>query len=232
MNLYLALDVLIAAFPIALSFHRKVRSFHEWRAAALAALLVGIPFIAWDAFMTLNGAWGFSEKYAGSLRILLLPPGELGFFLSVPFSCLFIYQAVGAYFKERTLAGGRLPWLAVSAACAAAAVLLRGRLYTSTVLSVTGAFLLVAVLLSPDLLSSRRFWLAIGLSYVPFLIFNGILTALPVVTYGEKAIIGIRVGSIPVEDFLYSFALVGFAILAFTRMPRRRAPPEGRQRGR
>jgi lycopene cyclase domain-containing protein len=221
MNLYIALDLLIAAFPVALSFDRKVGYFHRWPAALLAAALVAGPFVAWDAVMTMAGAWGFNARFAGTFRVLSLPLGELGFFLVVPFSCLFIHEAVGAYCREGTYAGGRLPWLAASAACAAAAILLRGRVYTSTVLAAAAVFLLLAALIAPGLLSNRRFWLTIGLSYVPFLIFNGILTALPVVTYGEKAIIGIRLGSIPAEDFLYSFSLLGFTILAYTRMPRR-----------
>jgi lycopene cyclase domain-containing protein len=221
MNLYLALDLLIAAFPVALSFDRKVGYFHRWPAAILAAALVAVPFVAWDAVMTTAGAWGFNARFAGTFRVLSLPLGELGFFLAVPFSCLFIYEAVGAYSREDTRAGRRLPWLAAVAACAVAAVLLRGRLYTSTVLAATAAFLLLAALFAPGLLSSGRFWLAIGLSYLPFLIFNGILTAFPVVTYGEKAIVGIRLGSIPAEDFLYSFSLLGFTILAYTQMPRR-----------
>ncbi len=222
MNLYLALDILIAALPAALSFHGKVRYFRKWPAASLAAVLVGIPFVAWDAVMTRSGAWSFNAGYAGNLRILSLPLGELFFFLAVPFSCLFIYEAVGAYSREKTT-GGRFPWLAASAACAAGAVLLRGRLYTSTVLAATCAFLLLAAFLS-RLLSSRRFWLAIGLSYAPFLLFNGILTALPVVSYGKMAIIGVRVGSIPVEDFLYSFCLLGFTILAYSHITHAASP--------
>jgi lycopene cyclase domain-containing protein len=143
MSLYLALDLLIVAFPLALSFDRKVGYFRKWPHVGLASVFVGVPFIAWDSLMTMHGAWGFTESYAGSLRIFSLPLGELGFFLAVPFSCLFIYETVGAYFRERTLAGGRVPWLAASFFCAAAAILLRSRLYTATVLAVTSAFLLL-----------------------------------------------------------------------------------------
>ena len=143
----------------------------------------------------------------------------------VPFSCLFIYEAVRAYVSERAPGRGRLPWLAAAAACAAAAVLLRARLYTCTVLAAASAFFLAAALVAPGLLWGRRFWIAIGLSYVPFLLFNGILTGLPVVTYGEKAIVGIRLLSIPAEDFFYSFSLLGFAMLAYTRVRRSDGAP-------
>jgi lycopene cyclase domain-containing protein len=223
MSFYLALDLLIVAFPLALSFDRKVGYFRKWPYVGLAAVLVGAPFITWDSLMTISGAWSFSERYAGSLRIFSLPLGELGFFLAVPFSCLFIFEVVRAYSREHTLPGGRLAWAAAAAAIAAAAILLRSRLYSSTVLAATAVFLLLAVILTPSMLASRRFWLTIALAYVPFLIFNGLLTALPVVIYGEGAILGFRLGTIPVEDFLYSFSLLGLTILAYDLVRRRGA---------
>lgn len=42
------------------------------------------------------------------------------------------------------------------------------------------------------------------ISIIPMLIVNGLLTALPVVIYDNSQNLGIRVGTIPVEDFLYS----------------------------
>ena len=222
MNLYVAIDILILAFPLALSFDRRVRYFRSWPFVGLAAVLIGAPFEAWLSVMTVNGAWGFSPEYAGSLRILSLPLGELGFFLAVPFSCLFIYEVVAAYAPDREHRGdgstrhrGVLPWAAAAVALAVAAFALRSRLYTSTVLAAAAVFLLLAVLLRPGLLASRRFWLTVALAYIPFLIFNGLLTALPVVTYGEKAILGPRLLTIPVEDFLYSFSLLGLTVLAY-----------------
>jgi lycopene cyclase domain-containing protein len=40
------------------------------------------------------------------------------------------------------------------------------------------------------------------------LIVNGLLTALPVVIYNDLENIGVRIGSIPVEDFFYCFILL------------------------
>jgi lycopene cyclase domain-containing protein len=108
-----------------------------------------------------------------------------------------------------------------------AGFLVRGRLYTATVLCAGGLFFLIAAVFSPRLLKSGVFWLSLAVSYAPFLAANGILTSLPVVTYAEWAILGPRVIRIPVEDFLYSFSLLGLNFLVYRvlRRPFSIAPP-------
>jgi lycopene cyclase domain-containing protein len=55
---------------------------------------------------------------------------------------------------------------------------------------------------------STTFWAMYLLHLVPFFIVNGVLTALPVVEYAPFGITGVRLGTIPVEDTLYSFVLL------------------------
>jgi lycopene cyclase domain-containing protein len=52
------------------------------------------------------------------------------------------------------------------------------------------------------------------------MIFNSVLTALPVVEYNSVAIWGVRFGTIPVEDFFYNYSMLSFYLL-FYRMIRR-----------
>jgi lycopene cyclase domain-containing protein len=221
-NLYLLLDLLILAAPLALSFDRKVRFVRRWPAVLASALLIVLVYGIWDAWMSSRGDWAFNPRYAGPARWLWLPPGEWLFFLVVPFSCLFIYEVVRAYLPEKQW---RLPaawWLAPITALLALAVAYREQNYTSTVLLSCAAFLAYAAVLLPELLGSRHFWLGLLATYVPFLIFNGLLTALPVVLYSPRAIWGVRLYTIPLEDFLFSFSMLGFSVLSyrlFLRIP-------------
>jgi lycopene cyclase domain-containing protein len=231
MNLYLWILVAIAAVPLALSFEPKVRYVRRWPAVFAAAGLVGSVYIGWDILKTEAGVWGFAERYAGSLRILGLPLPEVLFFLVVPFSCLFIYEAVRAYFTERRLAVPRWVWFMVAGLLAAAAVIFRSQLYTLTALLSVALFFVLAAVFQPCLLETKSFWLAMLLTYVPFLIFNGLLTAVPVVIYNDAENWGLRVYTIPLEDFFYSFSLLGFNIFVF-RIFRRRFPRAGRSTGR
>ena len=86
------------------------------------------------------------------------------------------------------------------------------------------AFLLAALLVDPALIASRHFWLYLAITYLPFMLANGILTALPVVIYNPRAIWGIRVTTIPLEDFFYSFSMLAFEALVYRAAQRLIAP--------
>jgi lycopene cyclase domain-containing protein len=54
----------------------------------------------------------------------------------------------------------------------------------------------------------NNFYLAYLIALVPFYIINGILTSLPVVLYNNDQNMGMRLGTIPVEDHFYLMALL------------------------
>jgi lycopene cyclase domain-containing protein len=76
-------------------------------------------------------------------------------------------------------------------------------------------FFIVAILAFRDVLASLQFWLYLLFGFIGFLIFNYLLTSIPIVTYGSDAIWGIRVTTIPVEDFLYNISMLGFYFLVY-----------------
>ncbi|MEP7171289.1 MAG: lycopene cyclase domain-containing protein [Bacteroidota bacterium] len=55
---------------------------------------------------------------------------------------------------------------------------------------------------------TEKFYRAYLASQIPFLIVNGILTSLPVVTYNNNENIGVRIYTIPIEDFFYSMLML------------------------
>ncbi|MBN2553541.1 MAG: lycopene cyclase domain-containing protein, partial [Spirochaetales bacterium] len=106
-------------------------------------------------------------------------------------------------------------WFAASAVLVVLALAFRSRVYTLTVFLSVAAFFALTATVAPGLLESRHFWLAVLLTYIPFLIFNGLLTAVPIVVYNDAENLGVRVYTIPLEDFFYSFSLLGFNFLVF-----------------
>jgi lycopene cyclase domain-containing protein len=227
MNLYLWIDLAIVCLPLVLSFDRRVHYVRRWPAVFLSALAIAAVYIPWDMLKTAYRVWGFSERFAGSWRLLGLPAGEWLFFVAVPFSCLFIYEVVRAYFRDGAVRVPAWVWLAAAAASLAVAVLFRARAYTFTVMISVAVFLVLATLLLPRLLGSRHFWLAMLLTNIPFLIFNGLLTALPVVVYNDAENWGVRAFTIPLEDFFYSFSLLGFNFLVYQPLRRALEPRRG-----
>lgn len=59
------------------------------------------------------------------------------------------------------------------------------------------------------------FWYFHGFVFVMTILTNGYLTARPIVLYGEPFYLGIRLGTIPIEDFFYGFGLITFNVVLF-----------------
>ena len=100
--------------------------------------------------------------------------------------------------------------------------------YTELVIPAAGiALLLDLVVLRTRIVLTRRYWMFMTVMLFFFFIVNGILTGLPVVMYSSHAFSGIRVTSIPLEDFAYLFALVTPVIVIYEWLSGRRViPPE------
>ena len=140
--------------------------------------------------------------------MLSLPPGEWLFFLSVPYACIFIYACIRAYVPENFFAIPRGFTILIAFVALIGAFVLRERHYSRNALIFFAVSLLLITILYHTLFASRQFWLALIISFIAFIVVNGILTSIPVVVYNSMAIVNIRIGSIPMEDFLYNFALL------------------------
>jgi lycopene cyclase domain-containing protein len=213
MNLYTLLNFAVISVPVAFSFDKKVAYYRRWPAVFLSVITVGVPFILWDIEASMRGDWSFSEQYAGAFRVAALPIGEILFFIFVPFSCLFLFEVMGAYIKDKRVNIPKVVGLAAAVAALIVALIFRANHYTLRVFIAFALFLLLVSF--TNLLQRRQFWLYMGISMVAFLVVNTILTALPIVEYNPDAIFGIRVITIPLEDFFYNFALLGFNALVF-----------------
>ena len=212
---YLLINLGIIAGPLWLSRDRDVAYQRNFPALAVATIIVGTPYILWDLFATAQGDWSFNPLYVTGVNIKNLPVEEICFFVTVPYACLFIYEILARSAQEKRLC---LPtavlWAAVGALLAGA-WLFANQSYTAKALSSCALFLGFALWLDRPLLNSRHYWLWLAICLIPFAIVNTILTALPVVQYNSSAIWGVRIGTIPVEDFFYNYSLLSFYLLSY-----------------
>lgn len=219
---YLALLVASLAGPLALSFDKKVAFYRQWPAVWPALVIPAIVFIVWDVWFNEIGVWSFSDTYTLGLRLWGLPVEEWLFFLVVPYCSLFVYEVLKHYFPRagrgtwsRYVSIGMLLFFLIMVITA------EGKIYT------TVNFLFAAVVLLFTLLQHIRgtvlgfFLLAWTISLIPKLIVNGILTSLPVVIYNAHENIGIRIGTIPMEDFFYFFGLLLLNVLIYEGLGRK-----------
>lgn len=212
---YLLIDLAIILGPLLYTRHPRVAYYRNFRALGISILVVGSAYIGWDMLVTQWGEWSFNPRYISGIKVFNLPLEEILFFITVPYACLFIYEAVLA---TRRKGGCSLP---IGLVTAAVVILVAGSFaysnqgYTSKALASCAAFLVVALWLDRPLLESRQYWLWLGICLVPFLIANSVLTALPVVQYNPEAIWGVRFITIPLEDFFYNYSLLSFYLLVY-----------------
>ncbi|MEZ4757223.1 MAG: lycopene cyclase domain-containing protein [Flavobacteriales bacterium] len=214
---YLGLDLFTLSFPLLRSFEPKLQYWRKWPGLFTGIAVMATVFLIWDAIFTANGVWGFNPRYLTGPKFFHLPIEEWLFFLVVPYSCVFIYEALRYYVRRDVLGKVARPLsIALIAVLLVVGVLHIDRLYTAiTFLCTAGILALhVFVLKSPYL---GRFYLGYAVSLIPFFLVNGILTGWlldePIVWYNNAENLGIRMNTIPIEDSQY---LLFFLLLTIT----------------
>jgi lycopene cyclase domain-containing protein len=205
---YLLINFLTIIFPVLLSFDKRVAFHKSWKFIWPSMAITGLVFLFWDVLFTIKGVWSFNSEYITGIKFFELPLEEILFFLTVPFSCIFIYACLNYYVKW-SIPENISKW--ISACMILLSVFMIGfypdRIYTI----VTFSLLLLLLILLQYILKSvwlKRFYMAYIVSLLPFYIVNGVLTAIPIVLYNNAENMGKRVGTIPVEDHFYSMALL------------------------
>ena len=100
---YLLINFFIIIFPLVFSFEKRIQYYKKLPAVAASILVVGIGYILWDFVATSRGDWAFNDTYILGITFLDLPVEELLFFLTAPYSCLFIYEALSQFITDRKL---------------------------------------------------------------------------------------------------------------------------------
>lgn len=218
---YLLIDLGTIFFPLLLSFDKKVAFYKHWPRLFAGIALVGAAFVAWDATFTYLGIWSFNPNFLLGPSLLGLPMEEWLFFLVVPYSCVFIYACILAYFPREQKFDWGYPFLLwLGFALLVVAILFYDRAYTFWACGLCGWLCLGINLFRKKLPGFRAdsFVLSYAIAMLPFFLVNGLLTSLPVVLYNDAENLGLRIGTVPVEDTFYGMLLImGVAVIVFAR---------------
>ncbi|MEO5912518.1 MAG: lycopene cyclase domain-containing protein [Pelobium sp.] len=212
---YLLINFFTVFFPIVLSFDKKVNFYKKWKFILPGLILSGILYLVWDYIFTLNEVWSFNGDYITGIKLFELPIEEILFFITVPFACIFIYECLISYFSISIPKKiSRYISYFLLAFCLVMLVLNHDKLYSLINFS-TLVVILAYTLWQNHKLDMGKFYIAYLVSLIPFYIVNGILTAIPIVSYNNAENIGFRVGTIPFEDHFYSMSLFLLNLLLF-----------------
>lgn len=218
---YFWLDIGTLLFPLLLSFDKKVAFYKKWKFLFPAIAIVAFLFLVWDFIFTRIGIWSFNKDYVLGFYLLNLPLEEVFFFFAVPYACVFVYECLLNYLPQKRFRGISAPMNLIILLMGVLGVyLFYHKLYTSVV-----AVLLIFTLFWHMGVSRGKymgmFYLTWLICIIPMLLVNGVLTSLPVVIYNDAENIGMRTGTIPIEDYFYNMICMLWNIMIYEWLKRR-----------
>ncbi len=223
MYTYLLINIFSILIPLLFSFEKRLSFYKLWKALFPAVLITGSFFIVWDHYMTLWNVWQFNPAYVLGINVWGLPIEEWLFFLTIPYSCLFIYESLNFLIKkDHLLRFSKNFSIVLIVILSITALLNTDKSYTWIKLSLTALMLVFVVLKKFPFIG--KFYRTYLVSLIPFLIVNGILTSLPVVIYNDTENLGIRIFTIPVEDTMYSLLLLLMNVVLFEFFKKKMIP--------
>ena len=201
---YFIFHLVVIAGPLCLSFEHRIQYVKKWSIAAAAAAIAGVPYLIWDLLVT-GKHWNFNPNYILGLKFWKLPIEEYLYFITIPWACLFIWENILFYQKRKEIASGKRIYHifpGIFFICGIISLVLNKE-YTAYALFSLGLSLFLDKQLGISLWKLNHTYLYLGFIVLSIFIFDGYLTARPIVTYGETFYSGLRVITIPIEDFIY-----------------------------
>ncbi|MCO4292622.1 lycopene cyclase domain-containing protein [Solitalea sp. MAHUQ-68] len=223
---YLLINFFTVIICFIASFDKRIQFYKYFGAFVKAAIVVAIPFIAWDIWFTKHSVWWFNSAYTIGITIAGLPIEECLFFICIPFSCVFTYFCFNKFVKINWADAFNTIIVFISViVCVVMALLHHNKIYTLVTAVVTTLTLIYLHFIA------RVSW--IGKASVVFFILmlgflpvNGVLTGTglesPIVNYNPDEFLGIRILTIPIEDAVYGysqFLLVVYFFKMFQNKP-------------
>jgi lycopene cyclase domain-containing protein len=192
------------------SFDRRIQFNKLFGKFLLSSTIVAIPFIVWDIWFTGKGVWWFDYRYTLGVKISGLPIEEWLFFYCIPFACVFTYYCLEKFFKLAwaDLFNNLIVFTAVIVLC------LAGLLYYERIYTLLTVIVTLITLCYLHFIAKKE-WIGkasfVYLILMPgFFAVNGILTGSiipsPVVNYNPDDFLGVRMGTIPIEDAVYGYS--------------------------
>jgi lycopene cyclase domain-containing protein len=171
-----------------------------------------VIFIPWDVIFTIHEIWGFNDTYFLGAKVFSLPIEEWLFFICIPFACVFTHYALLLYFPNLKL--NKTTTKAISIGLITLLFILAVINYDKwyTVINFSLAIPITVLVYKYNTKLLQHFFLTFLVMLIPFFIVNGILTGSfitdQVVWYNNAENLGIRMGTIPVEDSIYAFTMI------------------------
>ena len=225
MSLYLFLNIASFLIPFLYSFENKMKYIRRWKAVFFSIIITAVFFIIWDIIFTKIGVWSFNPRYHSGIEFFDLPIEECLFFICIPYASIFIHFAFHYFYPKVSLSNKTVQiiyWILIIVLLPTI-VLHYDKWYTVVNYSLLVLILTYTVFKVHNVLNT--FFITFLIILVPFALVNGILTGSfidePVVSYNNNENLGIRLGTIPVEDIGYAFTMLLMSLVLITKIEKK-----------
>ena len=225
MSLYLILNIASFLIPFLYSFESRMKYIKRWRAVFSSIVITAFFFIVWDILFTKIGVWIFNPRYHSGIEFFDLPIEEWLFFICIPYSSIFIHFAFHYFYPKVFLSDKAVRiiyWLLMIILLPTIAVHY-DKWYTVVDYSLLLLVLTYTVYRVPNVLNT--FFISFLIILIPFSLVNGILTGSfidePVVSYNNAENLGIRLGTIPIEDIGYAFTMILMSLVLIKKFEKK-----------
>lgn len=220
-HLYLLLDIGSLIIPLLFSFHPKLQFYKLWKYFFPATLIMMVFFVSWDIIFTHFGFWGFNEKYLSGIQLGNLPLEEWLFFICIPYACLFTIYAFKNLLPKFVFSDKTTSAIYFTLQTILIATLLYNYDRWYTAINFGSAIILLGWVFNNEREALKVFLPVFAMLLIPFFIVNGFLTGSwiheQVVWYNNAENLGIRIGTVPIEDSIYALSML---LLIFVLMER------------
>ena len=224
MPLYSVLLLSSILVPLTLSFDKKLQFYKQWKYLFPSLLIIAMFYIAFDIYFAKLGVWGFNPHYHSTIVFFKLPIEEWLFFIIIPYASIFLHDAIVLYFRQFRVSNRITSYLSVGLILLSMSIVILNieKAYTTYNFSLVILVLLFSFFDKSKVMNN--YYCTFLVILFPFIIVNAILTGSlisdPVVWYNNSENLGIRIFTIPIEDFGYAFSLILFNLLLRNKLKR------------
>ena len=189
----------------------------RWKSVFPAIIITAIFFIIWDIIFAKMGVWSFNPRYHSGIEFFGLPLEEWLFFICIPYASIFIHFAFHYFYPKVSLSDRtvKIIYFILVTILIPVVIFNLDKMYTSVNYILLVLLLTYTVFKIPNILNT--FFITFLIILIPFLLVNGILTGSfidePVVIYNNSENLGIRLGTIPIEDIGYAFTMILMSLI-------------------
>ena len=206
--IYAILLAIFVLIPVILSYKRRDGYLKKLKYLFPAMLFAAIIFSIWDVRFTELGIWTFNFEFVSGITIRNLPVEEWLFFFVVPFFSVYFYEWVkGKEISDKNPNLFVVISLVLLVFFGLITYFFRKELYPFFTFFLLTIYFGYTIFRNNFKKNYPYFYVSFLIAFVPFLIFRGILTALPVISLDSLHILNIHIFTVPVEDIGYFFLL-------------------------